>query len=863
MLVGEAPGAEEAAIGRPFVGRSGEEQEWYLQHYGLVARRYFQTNVVKEFRPGNPDPTPAQIAEWTPHLLAEIAEVNPRVVVAVGRFATKWFLGDAAYMAMCHGIPHRAGMFDTGRADRGNGAIILPVIHPAAGLHDKKGETRSLIDWDYSQVAKVVKNGLHGTLSIPQDEYLDREAYMDVGGVELAELLSEGVPTVIGLDTEAASARLPPEVPWSIQISRAPGTGIILRTSRDDFADGIAAIQRIVDAGCVVAIHNAMFDVEVCRVFGLQLREARLWDTMYAAYLLRREPQGLKPLAWRQCGMRMSSYRETVGNAGLAKQIDYLVQVVAGTWGKPEQILIVENDNSARMKQPQRIERTAERILVDISNGKVDKDGELTDPEDRWSGIDKAVRVEVEGRLGAMPIGTLADIPLDTAVRYACRDADAALRVYHKLHREIHKFDLDRTMADGTAAFPVFEEMQATGIPASRQHFVDLAAEMDTEMFRLCEQLSHKYNGGRPINPKSPPQVGSLLRRRSLEPRKRTKTGMMSTSAESIEYLRFTDPAIALVFDWREHQHTRDSFCRPTIERIPEGAGSIYPVRCQIKTTRTTTRRAAARDPNLLAITTHGDHGRRIKDGFVCPEGEVFGAWDLQQIEMRVAAHESGDELMCRLFHEGRDIHDETASAIFDIPIAELDKSKHRVPAKRTGFGILYGQESVGLMIQLWKLGLTEWTEIRCAKLIRDWLALYEGVAEYRRQVAREVRETGYVRDCWGMYRYLPGIRHKDRAVASEAGRIAVSHRVQGGAQGMIQRSMGYLAPQILELQKAGLNVRWVLQTHDELMLRFDEELWDTVDGLVMTALTEHCGIELSVPVEAEGKMSRTWGGLK
>ena len=96
LLVGEAPGRHEFAAQVPFVGKSGEEQERYLTRHGLSAQRWRRTNVVGEYRDGNPDPTREQIDEWTPVLLDEVRATRPKLVVAVGRFAMRWFLGESA-----------------------------------------------------------------------------------------------------------------------------------------------------------------------------------------------------------------------------------------------------------------------------------------------------------------------------------------------------------------------------------------------------------------------------------------------------------------------------------------------------------------------------------------------------------------------------------------------------------------------------------------------------------------------------------------------------------------------------------------------------------------------------------------------
>lgn len=850
MLVGEAPGREEASRGQPFVGRSGQEQEAYLARRGLSARTWYRTNVVKTYIEGNPDPTPSLVARWTPVLEEEVCEVDPALIIAVGRFAARWFLGDGVEMDAVHGLPHEGGAFDESRAGRAQGAVVLPIYHPALGLYD--GDARAVIDWDYGQVAATLKKIKSGAeIELRHDEYAGKEVYLDVGGAELAAWLAMDEVAAVGFDTEGS-----PSAPWSLQVSLDPGTGLVLRRDREDFAVGVSALQRSANDGTVFVMHNAMFDLEMARVMGLDLADAALWDSMYAAYLMRLEPQALKSLAYRWAGMKMGSYSDTVGDVGRDKQVDYLLRVLEMKWDKPEPRAIVSNDGTARMYTPQSMERRVEAILTDVYT----KEG--VDPHDRWNKVDAELRVQAERILGPMPIGTLGDIDLADAVYYSARDADAALRLYRRLGPELKARSLADLMEHGMDVLPVFEEMQANGMPASRVYFERLHEEMTDEMGRLQARISHRFFNGEPFNPASQQQVAKMMKRRNLRGTKKTKTGAMSTGRKSIEHLRHTDDAIGAIIDWREHQKIRDAFCQPVLDRIPAGE-DLHPIRCQIKTTRVHTRRLAAANPNLLAIPVRHELGRKVRSGYVCAEGEVFGAWDLSQIEMRYMAHLAEDPLLCAMFQEGKDVHSETAARIFRIPIDKVDAMAHRYPAKRAGFGIITNIQGAGLYDQLRMSGCDGWSEDSCSKLIADWLGVFSGVARFLDECKKDVRDAGVVYDHWGMPRYLPGVWSSDFKARAEAERTASSHKIQGGAQGMIQNSMRWLRPQIREMQRAGVNVAWRLQVHDELILTFDEDLWDVMDALVMEALTQHCGIKLRVPVEASGNMSKSWGGLK
>lgn len=667
-------------------------------------------------------------------------------------------------------------------------------------------------------------------------------------------------PEEIGLDTEGT-----PDDPWSIQVSLGPGQGLVLRYSRSDFAEGVRVLQEVVDSGTTVVLHNALYDIPMCRIMGLELRDAKIFDTMYAAYLLRLEPQALKPLSWRWAGMRMASYTETVGDVGVDKQVDYLGEVLGREWPKPEERLEIGNDGSAKIRKPQPVERRAEAILVDLYSGKVSKEGEPTDPYTRWQKVDKELRLMVEAELGPMPVGTLADIDLDAAVYYSCRDADAVVRIKSRLEEELASRGLTELMEHGMEVLPIFEEMQETGMPASRRYFIDLHAELTVEMDKLQSRISHRYWNGQPFNPASHKQVGELMSKRHIKGVKKTKTGAMSTGRKSIEHLRTRDPAIADVIEWREHQKLRDSFCQPVIDRIPADGPDLYPICCQIKTTRVHTRRLAAADPNLLGIPTRTELGKKIRAGYTCPPGEVFIGADLSQIEMRYMAHLSGDDLLCRAFREGRDIHSETAATIFGIRVEDVDGLAHRYPAKRVAFGVITSITGHGLADQLRLAGCGDgWDEEACDDLIKEWFKLYAGVKDFMDACKAEVRKNGHVRDEWGMLRYMPGVWSNDGRAVAEAERASSSHKISGGAQGMLQNAMRWLNKELRPLRQDGANIRWALQVHDEIIFAAPEEWAEVVEALMIEALIEHHGVsDMTVPVEASSSIAKSWGELK
>lgn len=881
MIIGEAPGADEARLLRPFCGRAGQEQQQHLIRNGLLQSSFRLANIYPIFQPGNPDPTPDQIDTYTPDLIREIHSTNPSLIVAVGRFAARWFLGESAELDDVHGIPQKAGSLDPTRACRApSHSTILPVIHPASvfyGDPEAQAKSRMLVMWDYSQVAETIRLiETDKPIPYPIDEYEGLEEYLDVTGKELADLLSPGWSTpdipYLAIDTEDD---------FSIQVSWQPGTAYTLRLCQPDLSIGISALQSLVDRGVEVITHDAdtpqgcLYDTRKCLESGLDLRRSNMFNTMYNLRLYRVEPAGLKPASYRSCGMRLHPYTDLIAGIGKEKQIDYLKKILelSDQWPTPITRQVFENDGTSSLYTPEKITTTVSRIIHDVESGKLDKDDLPTDPYKRWHGIGKKwkigreLRKPIEQVLGVMPIATLNDVPLRDAYRYGCADADATGRVSIKCKIRNEQLGLTRTMSDAMKTIPMFFEMQENGMYASRAKFEDLASFCQSRMSAIGTDISIKYFDCQPFNPNSGPQTEQLLIRRGLKPAKKTPTGRVSVGKKSIEQYRYKDPAIGLLFDWKEHEHINSSFCRPFIETFPDG--SLYhDVTSVFRIAHTETRRLASQDPNLLNLPVRTEIGRRVRACFVCRPGEELISVDLSQIELRCLAHDSGSRFLISKFISGADVHAETAVEVFGKPIplpgSELDKWEMdcRLPAKTTNFGLVYGQQKWGLFDQFRMRGLDQWPMEECERLRLQILRLF-GIDDYIKRVVKEAREKGYVLDISGMRHYLPNLYVRDDKLRSEAERQVVSYRIQSMAQWMIQKAMGHLMEIVWSMQDAGLNVKPRLQVHDELIFSCDEELVDMLGDIIVDAMVNHCGIKLRVPVKAKAHIGDSWDQLK
>ncbi|MBB3084879.1 uracil-DNA glycosylase [Geodermatophilus sabuli] len=122
-LVGEAPGAQEDATGRPFVGRSGALLDELLAEAGLDRAQAAVLNVVKCRPPGNRTPKAPEVARCSGWLRRQLALLDPPVVVALGLSSAKWFLGPRTVLGEVRGRPHDV-----------EGRAVWATYHPSAAI---------------------------------------------------------------------------------------------------------------------------------------------------------------------------------------------------------------------------------------------------------------------------------------------------------------------------------------------------------------------------------------------------------------------------------------------------------------------------------------------------------------------------------------------------------------------------------------------------------------------------------------------------------------------------------------------------------------------------------------------------------
>jgi DNA polymerase len=127
MIIGEAPGFHEDQQGLPFVGAAGQLLDKLLAEVGLDRTQVAIVNVLKCRPPGNRDPLPAEIEACKPYLQAQLAYMQPEVIITLGNFATRFILEEQIGITKARG-----------RRYLRNGSVVVPTFHPAAALRGGK-----------------------------------------------------------------------------------------------------------------------------------------------------------------------------------------------------------------------------------------------------------------------------------------------------------------------------------------------------------------------------------------------------------------------------------------------------------------------------------------------------------------------------------------------------------------------------------------------------------------------------------------------------------------------------------------------------------------------------------------------------
>lgn len=439
-------------------------------------------------------------------------------------------------------------------------------------------------------------------------------------------------------------------------------------------------------------------------------------------------------------------------------------------------------------------------------------------------------------------------VPLDLATRYAAADAHQTLRLKLLLEKELKQeklMDLYTTIE--FPLMPVLYKMEIEGISIDVQLLAELGKKIQYELNEIEVQVGQLANVQMTeVNLNSPKQVEHLLFTTLLLPpqKKSAKRTGYSTDQEVLEVLSKIHPVPKLISKYRELAKLKTTYIEALPTYINPHTNRIHTDYSQISVA---TGRLASSNPNLQNIPIITEYGKEIRAAFIPQKGHVFLSADYSQIELRVLAYLSQDANLINAFLNNRDIHTETAAALFDVSLDNVTPEQRNI-GKRINFSVLYGMTPFGLSQDL---GIP----FKDAKLYIDkYFAQYPKVSEWMEQVIVDTKHNGYVTTLWGRRRYVPGIYEKNRPLYEEARRVAINTVAQGTAAEIMKKGMITLDELIA---KKHLGAKMLLQIHDELLISVSEQELQATQELVKNVLENV--VSWNVPLTVATRTGKNW----
>ncbi|WP_112219474.1 DNA polymerase I [Legionella quinlivanii] len=436
-------------------------------------------------------------------------------------------------------------------------------------------------------------------------------------------------------------------------------------------------------------------------------------------------------------------------------------------------------------------------------------------------------------------------IPIEKAAYYAAENASLNLKLHEILYGMMDQPLRSVFNEIEIPLLTVLADIERKGVlidtHALAEHGLRLKArilELETEAIAIA---------GSPFNLNSPKQLQEILfDQLKLPAISKTPTGQPSTAEAVLQELAYDYRLPAIILEYRSLSKLVSTYIDALPKWINADSGRVHTSYNQAVAA---TGRLSSSDPNLQNIPIRNEEGRLIRTAFIAPPEHVILAADYSQIELRIMAHLSHDDSLLTAFANNWDIHNATASEIFQVPLDEVTQEQRR-RTKAVNFGLIYGMSSFGLAKQL---GIDR----QDAQYYMDcYFKRYPGVLEYMERTRRLAHQQGYVETLFGRRLHLQEINSRNLTRQRAAERIAINAPMQGTAADIIKKAM--LAIIQWQNDTANTDFQMIMQVHDELVFEVKQECVESAKDTICR-LMENV-VSLSVPLKVSAGVGKNWG---
>ena len=450
---------------------------------------------------------------------------------------------------------------------------------------------------------------------------------------------------------------------------------------------------------------------------------------------------------------------------------------------------------------------------------------------------------EVMGK-GKNRYKNFGDVPIKDATAYAAEDAEATLSLFQKLSSLI---DEDARKLLEEVEYPlvfVLMNMEREGAMIDIKHLKKLSNHFGSRLISLVQKI-YEVSETR-FNIDSPKQLSEVLFEKLCLPTqglKKTSSGYYSTSEAILQKLSHDHEIVKDILEYRSLAKLKSTYT----DKLSE----ICDVRSRVHTSYqqavTSTGRLSSSEPNLQNIPIRTNEGITIREAFVAPKGSKILAIDYSQIELRLMAHYSKDDIMVDAFNNNEDIHKRTASEVFGVDIEDVTGEMRR-NAKTINFGLLYGMSAFGLSNQL---GVSR---AEAEIFLQNYFDRYSKVKSFMETTTNKAKKNKFVTTLYGRKIHVPNIESPNYMLRQASERAAINGPLQGSAADIIKVAMISINRMIFENE---LPIKLLLQVHDELLFEVPENYVEKDIQSLVNIMEETTLID--VPLVAEYGFGTNW----
>ena len=808
LVVGEGPGKNEDTRGEPFVGPAGALLRTALQKHwkGPVA----MDSATRCF-PYGAKVTDKMVDQCRPFLAATLQEVQPSRILVVGAWS--------AYAVFGRSVPilsaRRGFSFLHGR---GNNPIpAFYVLSPAQALRNRFMRQWFDKDVEYALTADPPQDGGWGTKARIVETLADAlEAE--------AELMTHDWAT---FDVETMGRMWTPDFKVIALSICGDGDEEVFTWGERALNDPIirAPLARVLQSKRLGKVgSNVKYDqLSMRSAFGIVVRPI-YGDTRLSRKLLDPEASGY-----------LEHMAELVGMGGHKKDAE-----------------------SAMAESATKVKRTVRKLLrktppVPLPTPIVADLGFELHPS-----IDAALRVATDDTLDdVVDTYRFSMMSESNLLQYNARDVVVTQRMQHYVDRELAKRPtLARTWETLVRpAASALERVEGWGIAASKQAITGFDRYLVAREQKLKKDLDNYPD----VNWDSPVQVRALLfGKLGLKPLYETASGAASTDKATLEHLRHLHPLPAALLDYRFVTKLRGTYASGMLDYV-RSDGRIHP---NVKLDGARSGRTSCVQPNLQNIPrAQTVEGKMARDCFIAGHEKLLLEVDYSQLELRIAAMLSGDEVMAEIFRSGVDYHLRTAQLVshvaWGIPPEQVT-DQHRSWAKAVNFGILYGK-GAGTLAEEWGI-----SKLKAQGIMDAIMGKFKKLDAWCKRQRAEAERTGVVWTWWNglpaRHRPLYRVADADDMTASVARNGAVNSPVQGTASDFCIAS---LVDTVQWIEDDGLenDVKLCLPVHDALLVEVSMGMVSEVAHTLHDIMTGHNS--LGIPLEVDFKLGPAWGSMQ